>query len=61
MIKKIVKFVKEVRQELTKVAWPSKYELRDSTIVVIVLSILLAAFIGVVDYGLSRVSTIIFR
>jgi preprotein translocase subunit SecE len=61
MIGKITKFVKEVRQELTKVAWPSKYELRDSTIIVIVLSILLAMFIGVVDYGLSRISTLIFR
>lgn len=61
MIDKAVKFVKEVKQELTKVAWPSKYELRDSTIVVIVLSILLAVFIGVVDYGLSRMSTLIFR
>ena len=61
MISKITKFVKEVRQELTKVAWPSKYELRDSTIIVIVLSILLAMFIGVVDYGLSRISTLIFR
>ena len=61
MIDKVAKFVKEVKQELTKVAWPSKYELRDSTIVVIVLSILLAVFIGVVDYGLSRMSTLIFR
>ncbi|NLI14929.1 MAG: preprotein translocase subunit SecE [candidate division Zixibacteria bacterium] len=58
---KITKFLKEVRQELTKVAWPSKDELRDSTIVVIVLSILLSAFIGVVDFGLSRITTLILR
>jgi len=61
MINKITKFFKEVRQELTKVAWPSKEELRDSTIVVIVLSVLLSAFIGVVDFGLSRVTTLILR
>jgi preprotein translocase subunit SecE len=61
MINKITKFLKEVRQELTKVAWPSKDELRDSTIVVIVLSILLSAFIGVVDFGLSRITTLILR
>jgi preprotein translocase subunit SecE len=61
MINKITKFLKEVRQELTKVAWPSKEELRDSTIVVIVLSILLSAFIGVVDFGLSRITTLILR
>jgi len=61
MIDKIVKFFKEIRQELTKVAWPSKEELRDSTIVVIILSLILSLFIGVVDFGLSRISTIILR
>jgi preprotein translocase subunit SecE len=61
MFNKLTKFFKEVRQELTKVAWPSKNELRDSTIVVILLSVLLSAFIGVVDFGLSRISTLILR
>jgi preprotein translocase subunit SecE len=61
MIGKITKFLKEIRQEMTKVAWPSQDELRDSTIVVIVLSVLLAVFIGVVDFGLSRVTTLILR
>ena len=61
MIRKIVKYFKETKLELTKVAWPSKMELRDSTIVVIVLSIILSVFIGVIDYALSRASTIIFR
>lgn len=61
MINKITKFLKEIRQELTKVAWPSKDELRDSTIVVILLSILLSAFIGVVDLGLSRITSLILR
>jgi len=61
MINKLTKFLKEVRQELTKVAWPSKEELRDSTIIVILLSVLLSAFIGVVDFGLSRITTLILR
>lgn len=61
MINKITKFLKEIRQELTKVAWPSKEELRDSTIVVILLSIFMSAFIGIVDFGLSRITSIILR
>jgi preprotein translocase subunit SecE len=61
MIGKFTKFLKEIRQEMTKVAWPSNDELRDSTVVVIVLSVLLAAFIGVIDFGLSRISTLILR
>jgi preprotein translocase subunit SecE len=61
MINKIVKYFKETKLELSKVAWPSKMELRDSTIVVIVLSVILSVFIGVIDYALSRASTLIFR
>ncbi len=61
MINKITKFLREIRQELTKVAWPTKDELRDSTIVVILLSIFLSAFIGVVDFGLSRITSLILR
>ena len=54
MIKKSVQFLKEVKLELTKVAYPNKQELIGSTITVIVMSIILAAFIGVVDFGLSK-------
>jgi len=61
MIDKIVKYFKETKQELSKVAWPSKMELRDSTVVVVVLSIVLSLFIGIVDYGLSKASTFILR
>jgi preprotein translocase subunit SecE len=61
MIQKIIKYFKETKLELGKVAWPSKLELRDSTIVVVVLSIILSVFIGIIDYALSRASTIIFR
>ncbi len=61
MIKKITKYFKETKIELAKVAWPTKLELRDSTVVVVVLTILMSVFIGVIDYALSRASTIIFR
>jgi preprotein translocase subunit SecE len=61
MIDKIVKYFKETKLELAKVAWPSQMELRDSTVVVIVLSIVLSLFIGVVDYVLSKASTFILR
>jgi len=52
---------KDVRGELGKVSWPTREELRDSTIVVIVTVLLLAAFIGIVDQGLNRAVALIFR
>ena len=53
-------FSKEVRSEFTKISWPSWIELRDSTTVVIVTVIIVAAFIGVVDRGLSFLVTRVF-
>ena len=53
MANKVNAFVKESKQELDKVAWPTREELVGSTIVVIVTTMILAAFIGSVDFVLS--------
>jgi preprotein translocase subunit SecE len=54
MIEKIIRFLKETRMELTKVTWPTKDEIIGSTIVTVVVSVILAAFIGVVDFILDK-------
>jgi preprotein translocase subunit SecE len=59
MFEKIKKFFKEVKLELTKVSWVSKQELAGSTIVVVVVSLLLAIFIGVIDKFLSVIMSFI--
>jgi preprotein translocase subunit SecE len=46
-------FIREVRQELAKVSWPSRRELIVTTISVLVMSALAALFFFVVDQGLS--------
>ncbi|MFA6470801.1 MAG: preprotein translocase subunit SecE [Candidatus Latescibacterota bacterium] len=43
------KFLKEVRVEMSKVTWPTWIELRGSTILVILVSIFFAAYIGIFD------------
>ncbi len=57
---KISKFLKEVVAELGKVTWPSKDELISSTIVTIIVSIMVALFIGVVDQILTAIIKMIF-
>jgi preprotein translocase subunit SecE len=54
-------FVKEVQVESAKVSWPSRVELRDSTVVVIVAVLLIAAFVGVVDRILTLGVGLLFR
>ncbi len=46
-------FVKDVRAESAKVSWPTRNELRDSTIVVIVTVMIVSAFVGIVDRVLA--------
>jgi len=54
-------FVKDVRLESAKVSWPTRDELRDSTSVVLVTVLLVAAFIGVVDRLLTFAVGLLFR
>ena len=48
------RFFEEVQAEMKKCAWPSKPELVESTIVVIVATLLFGAFVGISDFGLIR-------
>jgi preprotein translocase subunit SecE len=48
-IQEMQKFLKEVRIEMSKVTWPTWIELRGSTILVILVSIFFAAYIGIFD------------
>ena len=61
MIEKIRQFLREVRAEMEKVSWPGRQEVQAATIVIIALVVLLAAFIGAVDYVVSRVLGLFFR
>jgi preprotein translocase subunit SecE len=42
-------FIKEVRIEIPKVSWPSPRELRDSTVVVIVMTLIMAGIVWILD------------
>lgn len=48
-------FLREAKMELTKVKWPTRKELIASTAVVIVLTLLVALFLGLVDFGLIKI------
>ena len=54
-------FVNDIVSEAKKVSWPTREELRDSTAVVIVTVLLVAAFVGIVDRVLTAGVGLIFR
>jgi preprotein translocase subunit SecE len=48
-------FFGEMIEELKKCTWPTKAELRDSTIVVVVAAIILGLFTSISDFSLTQV------
>jgi preprotein translocase subunit SecE len=48
-------FLGEMIDELQKASWPTKSELRDSTIVVIVAAVILGIFTAISDFSITQV------
>jgi len=48
-------YVAEVQGEFKKITWPPQEETLNGTVSVVVIVSLIATFLGVVDFGLSRV------
>ena len=55
MKEKITEFMNGVTKEMKKVTWPTTDELKDSTMVVIVSTIVLSLFVFVVDFAFTKV------
>ncbi|MFC1838764.1 preprotein translocase subunit SecE [Thermodesulfobacteriota bacterium] len=49
-----IQFLKDAKTELKKVKWPTKKELMAATLMVIVLALIVALYLGVVDFGLIK-------
>jgi preprotein translocase subunit SecE len=52
-ITRITDYIKESINELKKVTWPTKKQTTEYTLLVIGISLALAAFIGIIDFCLS--------
>jgi preprotein translocase subunit SecE len=54
-IEKATQFLKEVKQELKKVVWPTRKQTVASTTVVLVVVFFIGFFLGLIDLGLGWV------
>jgi len=50
----VVRFFQEVKGELSRVVWPTIPSFLESTVVVLVLIVFFAIYLGVVDMGLTH-------
>lgn len=54
-MEKVLDYIRESKAELRKVTWPTKQQLWYSTLVVIVVTFISAAYLGLVDLLLTGV------
>jgi preprotein translocase subunit SecE len=55
LFKTVGLFLRQAKVELKKVKWPTRKELIASTVVVIVLTILVSFYLGLIDLGLIKI------
>lgn len=58
---KIREFMTEVAVELKKSSWPTRKELVDSTVVVIITLLILGAFVALADFVFLRLVSLLMR
>ena len=56
-----VQFLREVRGELRKVAWPTRPETVNYSIIVLVAVVLLTAYVAALDYGFGDILLKLFQ
>lgn len=60
-MEKVLDYIRESRAELRKVTWPSKQQVWYSTLVVIAVTFMVSAYLGLVDLLLTGVFSKIIR
>lgn len=55
----VVVFVREVRDELNQVTWPTKQQTIQLTTIVVVVSVLVGAYLGALDYLFTQLMGLI--
>ena len=59
-IKAFIHYLKEVKVEFTKVTWPTKKETIGITIAVLAITFFFASYLGLVDFGLTQVLSLLY-
>jgi preprotein translocase subunit SecE len=60
-MQKLIQYLKDVRAEMMKVSWPARNELMGATMLVIVLSLLMAVFVYTCDQVINRIVGLLLK
>ncbi|MBU0572357.1 preprotein translocase subunit SecE [Patescibacteria group bacterium] len=53
-MKGVIKYLKEVRTELSKVIWPKKEQVIKLTLIVFIISGAIGLYVGVLDFSFTK-------
>jgi len=56
-----IQYIKDSKAELKKVKWPTKKQIIDGTILVIIISVVVGTLLGVSDYLFAQLFAVILR
>lgn len=59
IFKRIKRFFKDYKSEITKIVWPSRSTVTKNVIIVLIMCLVVGAFIWVLDFGLSELIKLI--
>ena len=54
-MKSVIQFLKEAKQEIRKVSWPKRSDTFRNAVMVIIVSFLVAAYLGGIDYIIRNI------
>ena len=57
----VTRFLRETRSELRKVVWPTRREALNMTAIVLGVTIIMAAGLGMVDWLFAKITSLIIR
>ena len=58
-MKTIINYLKDTKLELTKVIWPKKDEVIRLTLIVFIISGIIGAYLGILDYAFTKLLELI--
>ena len=59
-VKRLIGFIREAKAELKKVTWPGKQQIWHSTLIVIVFTLLVSVYLGLIDMVLTGILSRVF-
>lgn len=60
IIKRVIKFLRDYKSEVKKIVWPNLSDVAKNTVIVLIMCVVFGAFVWILDFGLSKLLSLIW-